>query len=187
MAIRKKSLFYLGLIIFATAAIVLAYVLYMGPYNRISERRTITYGYPTGPKFEDIKPGDKLELNYESNKPINIILLRTKDSGEYFNNPASTVKPIVLATDSTGGYIEHTFETSGTWGVYFENPNPPPRAPPVVEYWGFLKMERENITMHYLNISVSIILIILGLALIISSKMIKQQKDVKKKKPKKKK
>jgi hypothetical protein len=134
-----------------TAAIVLAYVLYMGPYNRISERRTITYGYPTGPKFEDIKPGDKLELNYESNKPINIILLRTKDSGEYFNNPASTVKPIVLATDSTGGYIEHTFETSGTWGVYFENPNPPPRAPAYI-----LRIPIHHQGLHLLlNIGVS--------------------------------
>ncbi len=183
MANRKRTLFYLGLLIFALAVIFLTYVLYVGPYNKFSEKRTITYDHPSGEIFKDVRVGDKLELNYESSKPVNVILIRTKDSGDYFLLEDRTVEHFVLAAEATSGNIEHTFQSSGDWGIYFENPRPPPRDPPVVEYWGQLKMERENITMHYLNITVAIIFIILGLILIFSSRTKKpQQKPTTKKK-----
>ncbi len=168
---NKRSMFYLGLVIFAAAVIFLAYILYLGPHTKISETTTkVIYDHPNGPELSDIEPGDKLELNFESTKPVNVILMKKEDAGKYFTLEDFSVEHYDLAAgESTGGYFEHTFKSSGTWKVYFENPNPPPSTTPKVKYWGKIIKEDETPTSYYLNITTSVILMVLGLALVISS------------------
>jgi hypothetical protein len=188
MSIKRRGLFYLGLIITACAIIFLAYVLFTGPYDKIPTTtiKQLNYDHPTGPKFKDIEPGDKLILNVESTEPINIVLIRIKDSGYFFNLEDWTVEHYILDAESTGGTFEHTFNSSGSWGVYFENPNPPPKEAPRVNYWGQLDKQNIDLSMHYVNIGTSIFLIIVGFIFIASSRTKKKEpsssKQVKKEK-----
>ena len=190
MAIQKRGLFYFGLIIFAVGIILLAFLLVQGPHTRIPEQSVeIRYGNPLGPKFEDMEPGDSVNLNFEATEPVNVLLMKTEDAHDYFNNPVSSVKPIVLATDSTGGAIEHEFDANGTWKIFFENPHAPsPSNPPAkVKYWGMLIKQSDDMLFYYLNIAVALVLIILGLVLLLSSRTKKQTKKKQKPKPKPKK
>jgi flagellar basal body-associated protein FliL len=191
MAIQKRGLFYFGLIIFAVGIILFAFLVIQGPHSKIPEQSVeIRPGKPLGPQFENIEPGDSIELNFEATEPVNVLLMKAEDAGDYFNNPVSNVKPIVLAEETTGDTINHEFETSGDWDLYFENPQPPsPNNPPAkVKYWGTLKKQADDLLFYYLNIIVSIILIILGLVLLFSSRTKKQtkKKQTPKLKPKKK-
>ena len=121
MAIKKRTKFYLGLVIFTIAIIFLAYVLYVGPHTRIPETTIhLIYDHPHSLVIKDVSPGDKLKLSFESDEPINIILIRTKDAGKYFNLEDRTVDHTPIFTEETGGNFDHKFNTSGTWGVYFE-------------------------------------------------------------------
>lgn len=194
MAIKRRGLFYLGLIITACAIIFLAYVLFTGPYDKIRTTtiNQLNYDHPTGPKFKDIEPGDKLTLNVESTEPINIVLIRIEDSGDFFTLEDRSVVHYILDADSTGGTFEHTFSnsSSGNWGVYFENPYPPPKETPRVRYWGQLDEKNKDLSMHYVNIGTSIFLIVLGFIFIVSSRTKKKEpksgKQLKKEKSNKK-
>jgi flagellar basal body-associated protein FliL len=196
MAIRKRGLFYFGLIIFAVGIILFAFLVIQGPHSKIPEQSVeIRPGKPLGPQFENIEPGDSIELNFEATEPVNVLLMKAEDAGDYFNNPVSNVKPIVLAEETTGDTINHEFETSGDWDLYFENPQPPsPNNPPAkVKYWGTLKKQADDLLFYYLNIVVALILVILGLVLLFSSRTKKpkqkpktKQKSETKQKPKKK-
>ena len=96
--------------------------------------------------------------------------MKGEDSGDYFNNPTPTVVPVVLAEESTGGYFEYEFESTGTWRVYFQNLNPPPSTEPVVKYWGQLVREDDSVIMHYLNITTSVIFIVIGIIFVFISR-----------------
>ena len=183
---NKRYKFYLGLLIFAVALILLAVVLYLGPNNKIDETKLeIIYDRPRGPGFDDVKTGDKLILNFESTKSINVIVLHTKDSGDFFLLEDRDVEHYYLAEESTGGSFEYIFQDDGAWTVYFENPDPPPRTAPVVTYWGELIKKDQDLTNHYLNITFTIILMILGIALLLSARSKQQPKKKGKKNNKK--
>jgi hypothetical protein len=189
MAIRKRTKFYLGLIISAGAIIFLAILLFQGPHTRIPEHTVeIMHDNPKGPGFTDIESNDELELNYEATEGVNVLLMKKDDAGNYFNNPVPTVKPIVLASESTTGTIHHTFDSGGEWNIYFENPYPPSKEhpPATVKYWGMLKKKSDDLTFFYLNIIVCVILIVLGLLLLNSSRTPKGKPSVQKKKGNKK-
>ena len=177
MSISKRSRFYLGLIIITPAIILLAYILYLGPNTRINETSLeIIYDSPNGPIFTDIEHGDSIELNYESTQPVNIILMQPENKGKYFVLEEKTgFEYYVIDEYSTAGNFVHTFNTSGTWAVYFENPTPPLKPNPVVKYWGTLSKQDDDTTYFYLKIIATIVLIILGLALLISSRISKNR------------
>ena len=173
MPLRKRTKFYLGLIIILIATIFLAYVLYMGPHTKIPETTIeLVYDHPGGPRMNDIKAGDSFELSFESTEEANVLLMKVEDAGDYFNNPATTVKPITLDTDSTGGYYEHTFDSDGNWRVYFQNPHPPsPRhGTPKVTYWGQIIRQDDDYLYYYLKITTGAIMVLLGAALLLSSR-----------------
>lgn len=187
MAMRKRTKFYLGLIILAGAVIFLTTLLIQGPHTKIPEHTVeIMYDNPTGPGFTDIESGDELELNFEATEEINVLLMKKEYAGNYFNSPVPTVKPIVLASESTAGTIHHTFEDGGDWNIYFENPHPPSQEhpPPTLKYWGELKKQSDDVVFYYLNIIVCIILLILALGIIYSSRTRKTKPKSKKAKKK---
>jgi hypothetical protein len=188
MTVSKRGRFYLGLIIITPAIILLAYILVMGPNTRIPETTIeIIYDSPNGPVFTDIEPGDSIELNYESTEPVNIILLRPENKGKYFILEQKTgYEYYIIAEDSTGGSFEHTFNSSGTWKIYFENPTPPLHPNPVVKYWGKLGVRDDDLLYFYLKITASVMLVILGVALLISSRLTKARPSDKNKKSNKK-
>ena len=173
MHIKKRSRFYIGLIIITIATIFLAYVIYSGPHTKIPETTVnLLYGYPTGPTIKDVKAGDRLELNFESTEEVNVLLMKIEDAGNYFNSPAITVKPITLDSDSTSGYFEHEFDSAGDWRVYFENPHPPStrHGTPKVTYWGQIIKQDDDYLYYYSKITTGTILLLLGAALLISSR-----------------
>ncbi|WP_455391484.1 hypothetical protein [[Eubacterium] cellulosolvens] len=185
MAMGKRTKFYIGVIILAVAIIFLALLLFQGPHTTIPETSVeVIYDSPKGPGFTDIEPGDSIEIKFESTEPVNVILLKPEDYGKYFVLEDTSVEHTVFTTDATSGTINHEFNESGTWKLYFENPTPPPRKAPVVKYWGTLKKQSDDLLFYYLNITVCIILIILALVIINSSRTRKGQriKDQKSKK-----
>ena len=186
MAVPTRLMFYIGLFVFAVGIIFLAYLLFTGPHQKIPETNIkVIYDHPGGIELTDIKRGDKLELSFESTEPVNVILMRKKDSGKYFNLDDRSIEHYDLAVDSTGEYMEHTFNSSATWKVYFENPNPPPKNVPRVKYWGQLIKVDQNPFPYIINIIISIILIIFGLAFAISSVIYQRVNKKKHKKGKK--
>ncbi len=172
MLISKRSKFYLGLVLITGAVIFLAILVLQGPYDKFSKNQLeIIYDSPNGPVFTDIKSGDRLILSFESTEPVNVILLRPENYGKFFIlEERSGFEFHILAAQSTGDSIEHTFNSSGTWKLYFENPTPPPNSEPEVRYSGEFIKQEDDLVFYYLNISVAIVLIILALALLISSK-----------------
>jgi hypothetical protein len=176
MAITNKTKYYFGLILLTVAIIFLIILMIQGPHAKIPRTSiTIIYDAPNGPIFENMQAGDRIKLNFESNKPVNAILMRTEDSGNYFILEERTgFEYYVLADDSTGAELDHTFDSGGNWKLYFENPTPPPSSEPKVTYWGEVIID-EDYVFYYLNISVSILLIIVAIALIYSSKVLKPQ------------
>jgi len=171
MHIKKRTMFYLGLIMITIGVIFLATLLYLGPHDKFNEENLeIRYDDPRGPIFENIQAGDKFELTFDATKPVNVLLLKEEEASSYFNTPVPTVQPIIFASESKGGDIDHTFDADGNWALYFENPYPPPRSTPKVSYSGQLIKKDDNITFYYLNIALSIILIIVALVLLFSSK-----------------
>ncbi len=188
MAIRKRSKFYMGLIILTGAVIFLAILLVQGPHTSIPETSIeIIYDSPKGPGFTDIESGDSLEIKFESTEPVNVILLKPDDYGKYFVLEETNVEHTVLATDTTSGSFEHEFNRSGTWKLYFENPTPPPKDAPVVKYWGELKKKSDDLTFYYLNITIGVVLVILGLMLLYSSRTLQSKPSIQKEKVEKKK
>jgi hypothetical protein len=169
--LTKRSKFYLGLFILALAILLLAIILYLGPNNKLDKTKLeIIFDRPRGPGFDDIKEDDKLILNFESTEPVNVIVLRAADSGDYFILEDTGVEHYFIAEESTGGSFEYTFIKDGDWNIYFENPHPPPDSAPIVTYWGELEQKDQDMTNYYLNITFTIILMILGLTLLFSSR-----------------
>ena len=179
---KSRTKFYLGLIILLAAFIYLAILIVQGPHTRIPETTIeIIHDHPNGPTLSDMSAGDKLELHFESDKPVNVLLMETKNSGRYFNLEERTgFEYFVLASAKTDGSIKHTFNTSGDWKVYFESTNPPSpnSANPQVRYWGKIIREGDDMIFYYLNIMVCIILIILALLLLNSSRARKSGKKI---------
>jgi hypothetical protein len=183
--LNKRSKFYIGLFILALAILLLAIILYLGPNNKLDKTKIeIIFDRPRGPGFDDIKEGDRLILDFESTEPVNVIVIRAEDSGEYFVLENTDVEHYFIAKESNGGSFKYTFIKDGEWTVYFENPSPPPNTAPIVSYWGELEQQDQDLTNHYLNITFTFILMILGLVLLYSSRS-KQQKPKKANKKKK--
>lgn len=170
MARKKKGQLYIGVILISIGIIILTYVLTTGPYDNIPQTTTtVIYDSPTKLPLNDVEAGDKLILNFESTKPVNVIILRARDFGDYFLLEDNSVEHIILASESTAGSFEYTFNRSGNWCVCFEDPNPPPPyEKPKVTYWGEFIEDNKDLSMHYTNITTGIVLIVLGLVFIYS-------------------
>jgi hypothetical protein len=185
---RKRTKFYLGLIILLVAVILLTVLVLQGPHTRIPETNLdLLHDHPNGPSLSDMKPDDKVELKFEASKPVNVILMREADSGKYFVLEERTgFEYYQLASEETAGSLKHTFDSDGDWKIYFEGTGVPgPSASnPTVKYWGEIIREEDDLFFYYLNIIVCIILIILGLLLLNSSRTVrsKSKKSTQKKK-----
>lgn len=182
-SMKKRTRFYLGLGLITIAIIFIAYVIFTGPHTQIPEtEHELIYDHPTGPSIDNVKPGDRFELNFESTEKINILLMKREDAGNYFNTPTPNVQPIILDSDSTGGYFEHTFDSGGDWRVYFDNPHPPTqRNPsPTVKYWGQIIRQDDDYFYYYMKLALGTIVLVLGAAFLISSREVKARKSDKK-------
>jgi hypothetical protein len=188
MANKKRALLYLGVIFISISIIFLAYILTTGPYDKVQDNNvTIISDNPLGLIFKDVEPGDKLELNFESTKPVNVYILHPEDKGDFFTLEDRTVEHYIVAEESTAETIDYTFSGKGDWGVYFENPKPSaPYDAPVVDYWGELREKDKDLSMHYVNITTCVILIVVGLIFLYSSRTKRQTKRSTKKTRKKK-
>ena len=185
---KKRNKFYLGLIILLVAVILLTILVIQGPHTRIPETtREAIYDSPNGPSLPGMRQDDSVEFKFESSKPVNVILMREKDSGKYFNlDERKGFEYYILASEETAGSFKHTFNSSGDWKIYIENPTPPSptSANPSVTYWGKIISEEDDMLFYYMNISICVILLILAFALLLSSRT--QKKNSKKdSKPKK--
>jgi hypothetical protein len=188
MATKKRALLYIGVIFISVAVIFLTYILTTGPYDRVQDNNvTIISDSPLGLIFEDVEPGDKLELNFESTKPVNVYILHPGDKGSFFTLEDDEVVHYKVAEESKAETIDFTFSGKGDWGVYFENPkSTSPYDAPVVDYWGEFREKDKDLSMHYVNITTCVILIVIGLIFLHSSRLKKQTKRLTKKTKKKK-
>ena len=67
MARKKKGQLYIGIILISIGIIILAYVLTTGPYDNIPQTTSsVIYDSPTKLPINDVEPGDKLILKFES-------------------------------------------------------------------------------------------------------------------------
>ena len=81
--------------------------------------------------------------------PVNVIIMDPKNSGKYFILEERTGYDYeILAAESKSEYIDYTFDRSGSFKIYFENPNPPPRPDAEVKYSGMLIKEDDDLIIY---------------------------------------